>query len=84
MTAINVGDVWKRRVELFDGYDVIQVCARIETEGSGPDEWTITSYPDFGEVIGTTAAGILDYCDLVQSGDPEQAAWETEIANGLE
>jgi hypothetical protein len=79
---ISVGDIWKRRVERFDGYDVIEVRGRVDNNGERPDEWTIGAYPDTCEhpVIQTTSSGILDFCDLIASGDPEQAEWE----NGLD
>jgi hypothetical protein len=76
---INVNDVWKRRVELHDAYDVVRVVGRIDNAGFAPDEWTIQPANAFGETIGTDAAGILDHCELVSSGDPEQAAWEAEL-----
>jgi hypothetical protein len=83
MTAreININDVWKRRIEWHDGYDVIRVCGCIETDDELLNEWTVCPHPAFGQTVGTTSEGILDFCDLVQSGDPEETweTWETEV-----
>jgi hypothetical protein len=72
---INVNDVWKRRVEQHDAYDRVRVVGRIDNAGERPDEWTVQPAGEFGGVVGTTAAGIFDHCDLVSSGDPDSEDW---------
>jgi hypothetical protein len=69
---INVGDVWRRRCERHDEYDRIRVCGCIFNADERPDEWTISPADEFGAVIGTTAAGILDHCDLVTAGTVDE------------
>jgi hypothetical protein len=69
---INIGDVWKRRTPVGDNYDSIRVCAMVDHAGFRPNEWMIRSATaDFSDAIQTEAAGILNHCDRVSSGDPE-------------
>jgi hypothetical protein len=77
MTAINVGDVWKRREPLDDPYDEIVVCGIVGCDGKRPDEYSIESAHIFGPVLQSDREGILQWCDLVSSGD-DDAKWETE------
>ncbi len=75
MSAINVGDVWKRRCELHDEFDEVRVTGLVSHAGFRPDEWSLQSATsDFGPTIQTTAEGLTDHCELVTSGDPD-ADW---------
>jgi hypothetical protein len=74
---IHINDVWKRRVELHDPFDVIRVVGLIDHAGQHANEWTIRAEGEFGPTIGTAASGILDHCDLVSRVDAE-ADWETD------
>jgi len=73
---ILVGDVWRRRCELHDDFDLVRVTAMVDHGGFRPDEWIIRSATaDFGPVLQTTAAGIIDFCTLVTSGEPGDEDW---------
>jgi len=73
---VNIGDVWKRRVELHDPYDVVRVVGRVQMQDEGaPDDLTIQPADEFGATIQTSAAGLLEHCDLVSQAEPG-AAWE--------
>ncbi|MFI4977729.1 MAG: hypothetical protein ACHQC8_03490 [Solirubrobacterales bacterium] len=78
MSAINVGDRWKRREPMGDAYDEITVCGLVDHAGRRPSEYSIASATSFGPVLQTDAAGIIDFCDLVASGDPDDE-WESEL-----
>jgi hypothetical protein len=73
---INVGDIWARREKLGDPYDEVRVSGVVDHAGLRPPEFSIESTTEFGPTLQTDAAGLLDYCDLVSSGDPE-SKWET-------
>jgi hypothetical protein len=76
---ITVGDVWARDNPQGDEYDRVRVVGLVDHAGREPDEYTIISdTAEFGAVIQTDAAGLLDFCKLVSSGDPEQERWETQ------
>jgi hypothetical protein len=79
MTAINVGDRWKRRDPLDDPYDEIVVCGIIGCDGKRPDEYSIESAHTFGPVLQTDAAGIVDYCALIESGEDDDGWWESDL-----
>jgi hypothetical protein len=72
--AINVGDRWKRRVELHDDFDEIVVTGLVDHAGFRANEYSIQStISGFGPTIQTSAQGIYDFCSLVKSGaDPEE------------
>jgi len=81
MTRINVGDVWARDNPIGDEFDRVRVVGLVDCAGRTPNEFTIISdTAEFGAVIQTDAAGILDFCKLVSSGDPEQVKWETDLS----
>jgi hypothetical protein len=78
-TRVEVGQVWKRRVELHDPYDVVKVVGMIDNAGERQNEWTVAPRDDFGAVIGTTAAGILDHCDLVEAAPGADTEWVSDV-----
>jgi hypothetical protein len=64
---INVGDIWRRRCELHDDFDVVRVVGLVSHAGFHPDEFTIQSATaEFGPTLGTNADGILQHCTLVR------------------
>jgi hypothetical protein len=73
--SVNVGDVWKRRVELHDSYDVVRVVGRVFMGEGEPDDFTITPANEFGGVIQTDAAGLLDHCERLSEA-AQGTAWE--------
>jgi hypothetical protein len=68
---INVNDVWKRKTPVGDDFDEIVVCGLVDHASRLPNEYTVRSATAFGSPVQTDAAGILDHCELVTSGDPE-------------
>jgi hypothetical protein len=79
MSTINVNDVYARREPVGDAYDEVRVCGVVGHGGQRPDEYSIESTTTFGPVLQTDAAGILEHCDRISSGDPEDA-WETSTS----
>jgi hypothetical protein len=76
--TISIGSVWKRRESQDEDFDVVRVVGEVFMGENIPPEWTITPAYSFGEVIQTSAGGILNYCDLVSVGSAEQAEWTTD------
>jgi hypothetical protein len=76
MTNIEVGSIWKRRVEFHDEFDVVRVVGRVFMGEGQESEYTITPANEFGEIVQTAAEGILEHCELVQPG--AEADWTTD------
>lgn len=72
--TITVGSIWERREKQGDSFDRVRVCGRVFMGGGEPDDFTVTSAEGFGEVLQTSAAGLLDFCDCVEPG-PQGEAW---------
>jgi hypothetical protein len=66
-----VGDIYSRRVKFGDAYDLIRIVGLVDFAGERPNEYTLQPANDFGATIQSDAAGILDHCDLISSGDPD-------------
>jgi hypothetical protein len=74
-TEIKVGQVWKRRVELFDDYDVIRVGGKVDLAPGQDPEWTVEPAYEFGQKLQTSASGILEHCDLVEDAPDKSEDW---------
>jgi hypothetical protein len=78
MSTVNVGDVWARREALEgDPYNTVTVVG-VVTSLERPDEYTLQPLHEFGTTIQTTKSGLVDHCDLISSGDPNDK-WETDL-----
>jgi hypothetical protein len=63
--VITPGQIWRRRVEQHDGFDLIEVAGEVPNDGRTPPEWTVRSAVEFGPVLGTSAEGITEFCTLI-------------------
>jgi hypothetical protein len=74
--AIEIGSVWARREKQGDAFDRVRVVGRVFMGDHGePEDFTVTPANEFGEVLQTSAAGLLDYCDLVEAAPEAGTAW---------
>jgi hypothetical protein len=75
--TIKIGSVWERREKQGDAFDRVVVRGRVFMGEHGePDDFTVAPADEFGEVLQTSASGLLDYCECVEAGPQEGAAWE--------
>jgi hypothetical protein len=63
--VIKHGQVWRRRVELHDSWDLIEIAGEVPNDGTREREWTIRSAVEFSETLATVESGITEHCTLI-------------------
>jgi hypothetical protein len=68
--VIEHGQVWRRRVELHDGWDKVEICGEIPNDGTREREWTIRQADAFSETLASVESGITEHCTLIAEATP--------------
>jgi hypothetical protein len=76
MSAVRVGQCWKRKESQGDGYDEVKVVGEVFTGETSPPDWSVAPVADFAPPLQTSTAGLTEYCELVEDAPTPGAAWE--------
>ena len=79
MTAIHVNDIWQRNEPVGDDYDRVRVVGVVGFNGERQDEYSIQPADSFGATLQTDKSGLVDFCTLIESGDPE-SDWTSDVS----